>query len=234
MTRLGIDTSMAACSVALLTGDGAAVEHRPRARRIFEQPAHATELLPAIVELFESTGADWSDLEAIAVGVGPGAFTGLRIGVATARAIATARGLPLTPVSSLAALAAGAADAGRPVVAVIDARRGEFYNRLPGTGADALDAVSSPESLIERVAALAAGGEQPLVVGEGAVKLATELSAAGAEVPSADDPRHVVSAACTIALARDIEPLDPEDVVPNYIRPPDAKVSARERWMVAS
>lgn len=235
MNRLAIDTSTAACSVALLRADGALFEHRPRAERIFEQPAHATELLPALVEVLERAEIGWHEVGAIAVGIGPGAFTGLRIGVTTARAIATARGLPLAAVSSLAALAAGAAEPARPVVPVIDARRGEFYHRLPG-GHDgsAEDAVSSPESLASRVADLSAAGGRVLAVGEGAVKLVTELEAAGAEVPPAGDPRHVTSAANVAALATDAIALDPQQVVPNYIRPPDAKVSARESWLVTS
>lgn len=246
MNRLAIDTSTAACSVALVSSGGETFEHTPLAERIFEQPAHATELLPAAVEVLDRAGIGWEDLSAIAVGVGPGAFTGLRIGVATARAIATARGLGLAPVSSLAALAAGAGagpgqgpglgtgQAGRPVVPVIDARRGEYYHRTPGASGAARDAVDPPERLIELVAALAVGAETPLAVGEGAVKLAAELSAAGAEVPPAGDPRHVVSAARVAELAASVEALPPAEVAPNYIRPPDAKVSARESWMVAS
>ncbi|MBK5229704.1 MAG: tRNA (adenosine(37)-N6)-threonylcarbamoyltransferase complex dimerization subunit type 1 TsaB, partial [Thermoleophilia bacterium] len=119
---MAFDTATAACSVAIRRRDGALFDHRPATARMFEQPAHATDLLPAIVELLERAELDWSDLDRLAVGVGPGAFTGLRIGVASARAIATARSLPLTPVSSLAALAAGAgAGDTAAVLPVIDA-----------------------------------------------------------------------------------------------------------------
>jgi tRNA threonylcarbamoyladenosine biosynthesis protein TsaB len=77
-------------------------------------------------------GADWRDVESIAVGIGPGTFTGLRIGVATARALGQALAVGLRPVSSLEALAAGVADRhesaeGRPLVSVIDARRGQIF-----------------------------------------------------------------------------------------------------------
>lgn len=233
MNRLAIDTSTAACCVALVT-DETPFEHRPRTQRIFEQPAHATELLPAVIEVLQRAGVSWDQLNAIAVGVGPGAFTGLRIGVATARAIATARSLRISPVSSLAALAAGATGHDSLVVPVIDARRGEFYHRLPSGDGVSRDAVSSPEGLIESIAALHREGRRPLAVGEGAVKLAEQLREAGAEVPSQDDSRHVVSAVNVAELGLAVQPLAPNDVVPNYIRPPDAKVSARESWMVTS
>ena len=107
MSLLGFDTSTAASSACILRADGEVFEATPPARRLGGQPAHASELLPAVADVMDRAGADWGELEAIAVGVGPGAFTGLRIGVTTARALAHAAGLPLRPVSSLAALAAG-------------------------------------------------------------------------------------------------------------------------------
>ena len=98
---LGIDTATPSTAVALWSPEGA-VERRddppPGAR-----PSHASRLLELVEEV-----VDWDAVERIAVGVGPGGFTGLRIGIATARALAQARDLPLVGVSSLAALAAGA------------------------------------------------------------------------------------------------------------------------------
>ncbi|MBI4897203.1 MAG: tRNA (adenosine(37)-N6)-threonylcarbamoyltransferase complex dimerization subunit type 1 TsaB [Actinobacteria bacterium] len=239
MTVLAFDTATAACSVALGRADGEVFEHRPESGRMLERPAHATELLPAIVELLDRAGAGWDEIERLAVGVGPGAFTGLRIGVTTARAIATARGLRLTPVSSLSALAAGTGasnppdgaatvakggeQAGTCVLPVIDARRGEYFYRLPGGE----DCVSGPDELIDRVAGLEARA-----VGDGAIKLRDRLVEAGLQVPAGDDPRHVVSAVAIIELSRAAVAGEPASVVPNYIRPPDAKVSSRERWLV--
>ena len=80
---------------------------RPPPERLAAPPAHARELMPAVAEVMERAALGFGDLEAIAVGVGPGTFTGLRIGIATARALARRAGLPLRPVSSLAALADG-------------------------------------------------------------------------------------------------------------------------------
>ena len=125
MSLLGFDTSTAASSACVLRSDGVAFELTPAPERLSRPPAHASELMPAVAEVMDRAGLGWDDLEAIAVGVGPGAFTGLRIGVTTARALAHAAGLPLRPVSSLAALAAGI-DADERL-AVIDAKRGELF-----------------------------------------------------------------------------------------------------------
>ena len=128
MTLLGIDTSTPAAGACVLRADGRAFEEVPPAERLLRPPAHATELMPAVAAAMERAEVDWGDLEAIAVGVGPGTFTGLRIGIATARALATAAGLPLRRVSSLAALAAGIDNLVR--LPLIDARRGEVFAAL--------------------------------------------------------------------------------------------------------
>lgn len=218
MNELAFDTATAACSVALRRGDGELFEVRPAAARLLERPAHTTELLPAIVELTERSGVPLGEIERLAVGVGPGAFTGLRIGVATARAIATANGIGLIPVSSLAALGIGG------TVPMIDARRKEIYFRVGA--ADHLEAL---EQALEQTAA--APGVK---VGDGAIKLRAELEGRGAEVAPDSDIAHVISAAAILDLAAELEPKAPDQVVPNYIRPPDAKVSSRESWLVGA
>lgn len=216
MNELALDTSTAACSVALRRSDGELFEHRPASARLGERPAHTTELLPALLEVVGAAGIELADVERLVVGVGPGAFTGLRIGLATARAIVTAGGAELRAVSSLAALAAGGA------VAVTDARRNEFYLRP-----DELDLLEGPERTVELVAAT---GRPAL--GDGALKLRAELEGAGVEVPPENDPAHVIAARALLDLATAAEPLSVQQLVPNYIRPPDAKVSSRERWLV--
>ncbi len=113
---LGFDTATSATAAGVWTPGGPAVERRddpaPDGR-----PAHASRLLVLIEEALAAAGAGWDDVERIAVGVGPGGFTGLRLGIATARALAQTRNLPLVGVSSLEALAAGAADDARRFVA---------------------------------------------------------------------------------------------------------------------
>ena len=132
MTLLGFDTSTSATSACVLRGDGEAFESLPAPERVLERPGHAAELMPAVAAVMDRAGVGFGDLEAIAVGMGPGTFTGLRIGIATARALAGTAGLQVRPVSSLAALAAGIDD--RLALALIDARRGELFAALHEDG----------------------------------------------------------------------------------------------------
>lgn len=82
---LGLDTSTAAVAACLLRGDGRAFEVTPEARDLAARPAHARELMPAVARVIGEAGLGFSDLDAVAVGIGPGGFTGLRIGTANAR-----------------------------------------------------------------------------------------------------------------------------------------------------
>ena len=93
VTLLGFDTSTSATSACVLRGDGEAFESLPAPERLLERPGHAAELMPAVAAVMDRAGVGFGDLEAIAVGVGPGTFTGLRIGIATARALAGTAGL---------------------------------------------------------------------------------------------------------------------------------------------
>jgi tRNA threonylcarbamoyladenosine biosynthesis protein TsaB len=163
----------------------------------------------------------------LAVGVGPGSFTGMRIAIATARALGLSRGLRLSGVCTLDPIgrATGEIAAGSPRLAVLDARRGEVFSALYAASGERLwgPLVSSPEELAERVGALAA---PPLAAGSGAVRFRRQLAGRNVEVPEDADPvhriaaRHICALAATGAGAADSDP-----VVPIYLRPPDA-----ERW----
>ncbi len=227
MSELAIDTATAACAVALRV-NGQTFCHAPAPGRMLERPAHAKELLPAIEGLCSESRTDLAELSAIAVGIGPGAFTGLRIGVSTARAIATANGLGLVPVSSLETLVAGGGTE-RTVIAMIDARRNEIFYRV-GEGPDSLATPAETLSLARD--AVARG--PVLAVGDGALKIREQLLEVGADVPPSDDDRHVVSGSVMLDIAASRTTLAPEGVTPNYIRAPDAKVSSRESWLVES
>jgi tRNA threonylcarbamoyl adenosine modification protein YeaZ len=215
---LGFDTSTAASTAAVLLPDGTAVESIAAPGRLLERPAHAAELLPAIHDVMERAGLSFADLEAIAVGRGPGTFTGLRIGVATARALAKAERLALRGVSSLAALAAGMPQGLR--LALIDAKRGEVYGALfDGDTARWPPFALGIEALVER---LGDAGAQPLAAGDGSLRFRDELEAAGVTVAPGESPLHVVSAAHLSRLALHVPDAAPEQIVPDYLREPDA------------
>lgn len=218
MNTLAFDTATNACCVAVRRADGELFTATPDAARLLERPAHTTELLPMIVATADRAGLTLGEIERVIVGIGPGAFTGLRIGVATARAIASANATGLIGVSSLAALG------GEGNTPVIDARRKEFYFRI-----DHEDRLAGPDDAIAEIRRAA----RP-AVGDGALQLRERLEEAGVGVPPADDPLHLVSPSRLIELAEGIAAKPADEVVPNYIRPPDAKVSTRESWLVGA
>jgi len=180
----------------------------------------------------------WDDITRICVGTGPGGFTGLRLGVSTARALSQGRGLPVVGVSSLEALARGVElvspteldlpgnpDVSGPVLAVIDARRGEVF-AAAWDGATALvePAAYAPEALAERLLAL----EVPVrAVGDGAVRFREELEGAGVAVPVDGSAVHRIAAAPLCRLGAAGEPAERDRLLPDYRREPDAKPPQR-------
>jgi len=238
---LGLDTATPATVAGVLRADGSVVEARddpaPGAR-----PAHAARLLALAEAALTDARVAWEEVDRLAVGVGPGSFTGLRIGIATARALAQARGLPIVGVSSLEALARGAGEA-EIVLAALDARRGEAFtaawtptltkgaapfrrvegSKVPGTfrrveGWERPLALG-PEALAERVRALPAS---PLAVGDGAVRFRGPLEAAGAVVPPDEDAVHRLRAEHVCRLGAEGTPTDRDALLPDYLREPDA------------
>ena len=233
MTLIGFDTSLATTSACVLRDDGRAFHNAPPPEsRLLGAPQHSSELLPELERLLEESGTGWGDVESIAVGIGPGTFTGLRIGVSTARALGQALGVSLKPVSSLEALAAGASETaskeGRPVLSVIDARRGQVFAALwePGDPPAPIwePAVLDPPALIERVVKLDRG---PICVGDWALKSRAELTGTGGHVPTADSNLHAVDGLQLCRLAKNVKGVDPVAVFPLYLRQPDAEVNRK-------
>jgi tRNA threonylcarbamoyladenosine biosynthesis protein TsaB len=189
-------------------------------------PRHSTALL-AEVERAAAAAGGWDAVDRIAVGLGPGSFVGIRIGIATARGLAAGTGLAVTGVCTLDAIdrALGErAGPGRSRLAVLDARRGEAFAALYSSTGERLwePLVSSPAELAERVAALP---DPPLAAGSGAVRFRDELASRGVDVADDADPLHRVAARHLCALAEAAP--DPGDgrLEPIYLRAPDA-----ERW----
>lgn len=228
MNVLGLDTATPATVAGVLRADGEAFEHRDDPPP-GERPAHGGRLLELVERALADAGLGWDELDRIGVGVGPGGFTGLRIGIATARALAQARGLPLVGVGSLEALALGAvADAAGPVLAVLDARRGEAFAAAWEAAATATDglgevllapAALAPDDLAERVRKLA---PTPVAVGDGALRFRAQLEAAGATVPPDGDGAHRISAVSVCRLGAAGTPTDRDALLPDYLREPDA------------
>ena len=196
MLVLAFDTATDVASTALVRDGEPLGERRSRAVRVL---ADAHELLAA-------AGAEPGDLGALVVGTGPGSFTGIRIGLATARGLALSLGLPVAGVSTLDALAAGAPGA----VPVIDARRREVFALL-----------DEPRCLRPEELELAPGTR---CVGDGAVRYRALLEAAGADVPPDTSELHVPRAELHARLARDFGPV--EAIEPIYLRVPDAEKAA--------
>jgi tRNA threonylcarbamoyladenosine biosynthesis protein TsaB len=157
---LAIDTSSAWCSVALSVNDGV---ERIAERHELLGPSASQHLLPWITELLQQEGMTLRDLDAIAVGIGPGAFTGVRLSIAVVQGLAYATNLPLAPVASLDAIAASAIDhrllqkmdTSKHVFTVaIDARMGEVYwanYRFKKAVQPSGDTIALPEALPERI-----------------------------------------------------------------------------------
>jgi tRNA threonylcarbamoyladenosine biosynthesis protein TsaB len=218
VTILGFDTSTAASTAAVLRSDGELFESVPPPARLAEPPAHARELLPAVNDVMKRADVGFGELDAIAVGVGPGTFTGLRIGVATARALAKASDLPVRGVSSLAVLADGMTASSR--LPLLDAKRGQVYAALFDQEEERwAPFVARIDAVVER---LREAGRTPAAAGDGSLRFCDELEIAGVAVAPAESPSHVVSAGHLCRRARGAPDVAPEQVVPNYLREPDA------------
>ena len=204
MIVLAIDTCLFACSVAVVDGE------RVLARRVEPMSrGHQERLAPLVQEAMAQSGVGFDQLERIGVTVGPGSFTGLRVGLAFAKGLGSALSIPVVGVGSLEALAEPERG---DVLAVLDAKRGQVYLQAFSGGAP----VSAPDALpIEIAAARVAEFSPDILIGTGAALLADLRP--GARVVEADTTDPV--AVARLAAAR--TPVPPR---PLYLRAPDAKL----------
>jgi tRNA threonylcarbamoyladenosine biosynthesis protein TsaB len=194
MLILAFDMATSVVTSALVRDRQAVAERVSRPRSVLED----------IDAIHREAGIEPTELDAIAVGTGPGSFTGVRIALATARALAFALGLPAAGVSTLDALAAGAPGA----VPIIDAKRGEIFALLDG----------EPRCLNPDELELVSG---TLCVGDGALRYRSSLEELGAVIPPDESDQHVPRARFHALLARDFGPA--EAIEPLYLRLPDAE-----------
>jgi tRNA threonylcarbamoyladenosine biosynthesis protein TsaB len=191
MLTLAFDTATGIATSALVDEDEVLGERSSRAQTLLED----------VDALLRQAGAHPADLRRLAVGIGPGSFTGVRIGLAAARGLALSLDIEGSGVSTLAALAAGAPGA----VPVIDAKRREVFVLVDGE-----PTVLRPEEL--RV-------DGAMCVGDGAVRYRALIEERGGTVPPDDDERHLPRARFHAALAGEARPID--EIEPLYLRVPD-------------
>jgi tRNA threonylcarbamoyladenosine biosynthesis protein TsaB len=225
MAVVGFDTATADTAVCVTRG-GEVLHEELLGLAANRSPRHSTALL-AEVERAATAAGGWDGVGRLAVGLGPGSFVGIRIGIATARGLAASTGLPVSGVCTLDALGRALGELAGPErdqLAVLDARRGEVFAALYSPAAERLwePLVAAPGELAERVAKRPA---PPLAAGSGAVRFRDELASCGVDVPEDGDPVHRIAARHVCALAEAAPDRGEERLEPIYLRAPDA-----ERW----
>ena len=252
MTLLAIESATDMVGVALMTDGGAVSERVHVGGRV-----HAELLVPSIEEVCAIAGHTVSDITTIAVDVGPGLFTGLRVGVATAKALAQALGIGVVGISSLDTLAAATDAEARSgsdgpvgtVAAVVDARRSEVFAAVfrfarapgdatappdPGAVRDDREEPLSPEGLVDWLVEVAGSDGPVMVVGDGAVRYRHLLSVhPGLDLRWAEELAAPPPLALVRLAHRRLEdgelPVDAGLLVPDYRRPADARINWEQR-----
>ncbi|BBO73780.1 tRNA (adenosine(37)-N6)-threonylcarbamoyltransferase complex dimerization subunit type 1 TsaB [Desulfosarcina widdelii] len=221
MNILAVDTATGSCSVAFLK------DRRLIAEEVYTAgKTHSRHLMAIIDHILDRCEIAPADLDGIAVTRGPGTFTGLRIGLSTVKGLAAAIAKPVVGVSSLAALAFPLAWTRKPVVAMIDARRGEIYHARfsGGNGSEpsGKERVSGPQEAAKTLP------EGAVLAGSGAVLYREVWESRRPDIRLAPETAHVIRAASVGMLAMhrfENQAADPADVlVPKYIRKSDAQI----------
>jgi tRNA threonylcarbamoyladenosine biosynthesis protein TsaB len=221
MMLLAVDTATTSCSVALLQDREIVADTLYTAGR-----THSRHLMSLIDGILQQSGLSVGDIDAIAVTRGPGTFTGLRIGLSTVKGLALARGVRVVGVSSLAALALPLVPTPHPVVAMIDARRGEVYHARfdcdgPAPRQQGPVGVAAPEAVASSLP------ENALLVGSGAL-LYRDVFAGCPTVRMAGTAQHIIRGA-SVGLLGQMQlaagsSMAAQDLVPDYIRKSDAQI----------
>jgi len=236
MLVLGIETSTPQSSVCLADEQGVVAGATLNARAPgggVRSRAHGEFLAPAIQFCLAQSGQDMAAIAGVAVGLGPGLYTGMRVGIATAQALAHARRLPVVGMASLDLLAFPGRHVRRLLCSTLDVRRGElcwaFYRSAPG-GVQRFTEfrLGSPDRLAGEIEA---GREDVLCLGDGALAHRGLLESTGAEVGSHSSAYPTAQALVELALVRFVrqDTVQPDALQPIYIRKADARISWRNR-----
>ncbi|MDQ1435390.1 MAG: tRNA threonylcarbamoyladenosine biosynthesis protein TsaB [Actinomycetota bacterium] len=231
MLLLGLDTATRRVGVVLANEHGLIGRVELGGTADTTAPRHAETLAPAIAWCCERCGVELAQVSAVAVGIGPGMFTGLRVGVTTAKVLAQSLRVPVIPIPSLDLLAYPLRYARRLVVATIDARRHELYWAIYRSVPGGVQRVSeyelgSPDDLVAELEAL---GEDALVCGDGSWRFAEAFAPLGSRVELAG-PAHAapsLSALVELAQSRFVREdfCAPSEVLPLYLRQSDAELA---------
>lgn len=242
MPSLAVDTATDVCAIALGQEGRLLDESAIEAGR-----SHLEMLLPEVHRLLSGQGLGLDDIDAFVAGTGPGTFTGLRVGISTARGLSQALQKPLFGFSTLRALALAMAaerkqEDSMDLLPIIDAKRGQVFAQLftvskTGRTDESSDILClSPQELVMRLPRLHDG--PVLAAGNGVLAYLDRFgSASGIEIIEESDPRHRVSAAYHLSAVKEgvYEAGSEQQVLPVYVREPDADKTVllrkREPWL---
>lgn len=226
MKLLAIDTSGPVCGVAILTENGIAYECAA-----INKLTHSTNLMPMVDAAFAATGMTIHDMDRIAVVTGPGSFTGVRIGVSTAKGLAHGAGKPCVAVDALEAMAAGAGEFSGIICPIQDARAGQVYGAAFSAGeirpVRLMDDV--PLKVEEFVSAIQPMGDRFLFLGDGMPVQKAKLQALLGDAAVFAQPQQAYLRPAAVAHLGSLatEEMDYLQLMPMYLRAPNAERNRR-------
>ena len=225
MIILALDTTTAEGSTAVIR-DGLVLAEQVGDANV----THGQRLPADLAHVLDLASVRIDDVEVIAVAAGPGSFTGLRVGIATAQGLAMARSRLVVPVSALEALARAAVNATTPIAAWMDAHRGQVFSEL--FTADGLTVLVPAESSLPDEILAGWGARAPataVFIGDGAVRYRAEILARFGDAARIIEPPPLAGIIGQIAAAHPERAVLPHAVVPIYVRKPDAELARLRR-----
>ncbi|BAF58923.1 inactive homolog of metal-dependent proteases [Pelotomaculum thermopropionicum SI] len=231
MYVLGIESATPVAAAAVAGSAGILAE-----RMVWNSRTHSVNLLPMIKAVLEDSGVGRESLAGIAVSGGPGSFTGLRIGMSTAKALAQVWGLPVVGISTLEVLAYPLAGCGSLICPVLNARKDEVYSAVYEYSGPAPACLKGPMAVspAELVKILSAFDKPVMLVGDGTLAYGAVLKAGLGEAArfaplSANFPRGAAVAELGLIAIREGRGIDPAGLLPEYIRPSAAEAAWQKK-----